>query len=467
MKTLGDILVNGYERFLKVSPKDEPPETKEKKLLAPGEFSSRLLPNIPEPLTYKKIRDVAKQTPFFRKGVRKKGMDSTRAWFTFEAFKGSRPLTAKEQQLIDRFEDRSQIRQLMFKLFDGSRTFGDGYLLITFTNDDGIKINQPPKSNAEPWKLYEVKPEYITELGYPTEEAKRKFQLYFHYLDTEKGDEYWIHPDRMIHLPCDPLAGEFRGNSKINLLRNILLSTINVDIAAGETLAWFAHGFMDLVLNEAANDDEVDEVEKVASKHPGHWVHGDELTIDIKNPEAINPKPFYEYLIMKIAAALIMPTHVLTGVQTGRVTGSEVGFSDYYRDIHDIQEMEYNPIIRKLYGKLFSANGREWRFRINWNTIYVDESGESAIIKTRSEAVKNLREVSVINTDEAREYMNNGFTQLDPQRKIENDASSSDKGTGQDNPPDGEDGQRRAVQPGDEGHDARGKKDSKRPTVPS
>ena len=97
---------------------------------------------------------------------------------------------------------------------------------------------------------------------------------------------------------------------------------------------------------------------KVAAEHPGAWVHNEDVEISIHNPTAINPKPFYDFILLNISAVLNMPTHILTGIQTGRVTGSEIGFGDYYRDIHDLQELIFTPLIEDLYRRILEARPR-------------------------------------------------------------------------------------------------------------
>jgi len=196
-----------------------------------------------------------------------------------------------------------------------------------------------------------------------------------------------------------------------------MFSKKNVDIAAGHILAWFSHGFLDIAVADM-EPDEQETYEKQANTHPGAWIHDQDMTIDVKNPQAINPKPFYDFIVLNIAAALNMPTHVLTGVQTGRVTGSEIGFSDYYRDVRDEQVLIFTPLIEKLYSRILTAHGRKWKYKIVWNPIYIDEMSEANLLNIKMTAAKTGLEGNFIDTEEARGIMNKGQIEVDTTKKI-------------------------------------------------
>lgn len=438
---LGDIFKNAVDKYIIPTPQEEEQQEigrKERKMLMPPDNSERTRKIITQPLDSEKQRKVALQCPLFMKGVRKKGMDSVRAWCDFKPIFGDNSIKKKDLKLIRQFEAKVQIKKKFFKMFEASRVYGDGFILITFTNDDNTPIYLPPKENAAPFKLDVLNAEYIDKYEYLPEDNnikqlaayfRQKQILHLHYVDKEKNIDNWIHPSRILHLSCDPLQNSYFGNSKVNQLRNILLSKINIDIAAGEILSWFAHGFLDVKIDNPQNDDEVKKYESVAKSHPGYWIHGDEMELGIENPEAINPKPYYDYIVMNIAACLVMPTHVLTGIQTGRTTGSEIGFSDYYRDIHDIQEMDYSPLLNQLYSMLFKANGRKWDYQPSWNTIYVDELGEAEIIFKRAETVDKLRNGTagpILNTKEARKMMNDGELTLSDELDLSGEPKKPD-----------------------------------------
>ncbi|GAH14260.1 unnamed protein product, partial [marine sediment metagenome] len=104
-----------------------------------------------------------------------------------------------------------------------------------------------------------------------------------------------------------------------------------------------------------------------------------------------------------------MPTHMLTGVVVGRSSGAETGYSDYYRDVSDDQDLIYTPLIRKLYGQLLAAHEREFAYNIIWNQIYIDEKAEAEIDDIRSQSAERLKAAGIIDNKEARQKMNKGF----------------------------------------------------------
>jgi hypothetical protein len=219
-------------------------------------------------------------------------------------------------------------------------------------------------------------------------------------------------------MPRDPLPHKIFGNSVINLLRNTIKSKVNVDIASGEILSWFAHGVYDIAI-EGLDEEQKKYWEKIANQHPGAWIHKKDM-VEIKaiNPTAIDPTAFYEYVTINIAAAIIMPTHLLTGIQVGRVTGAEIGFADYYRDVKDIQELDDSPLIEKLYKSILEGKGKVWKYELKWNQIYVDELAEAEIMEKRINAAEKAYVGGFIDQEEARQIFNKGQIEIDASKKI-------------------------------------------------
>jgi len=121
---------------------------------------------------------------------------------------------------------------------------------------------------------------------------------------------------------------------------------------------------------------------------------------------------------LNIAAAIIMPTHLLTGIQVGRVTGAEIGFADYYRDVKDIQELEDTPLIETLYKSILENSGRVWKYSLKWNQIYVDELAEAEIMEKRVNAAEKAFNGGFVDQKEARIMFNKGQIELDEAKKI-------------------------------------------------
>ena len=422
-KTLGDKLIEFYEGYLAPTKKELKVGRKELNVNSYGEYSPGLKKTggwITGELSPSQLRKTAQQCPLFMKGVRKKCLDGARAWLELEILPHRGEAVKTDLDLIHDFEKRNNFRSVWAKAKINSYIYGDGYLLITFLNDEKTKLWEKPTEGATPWRVKLIDGEHINEFDYyPPKKKyfKNLHTLHFHYLDENQEKDYWVHPDRIIHIPRDPLPHKIFGNSTINLLRNIIKSKVNLDIAAGEILSWFSHGIYDISV-PGLEEEEKKYWEATADRHPGAWVHGDDIEIKSVNPTAINPQAFYDYIVLNIAAALVMPTHILKGIEVGRVTGAEIGFADYYRDVKDIQELEDTPLIEKLYKNILESNGRIWKYSIKWNQIYVDELAEAEIMEKRINAAEKALNSGFIDQKEARAMYNKGQIELDISKKI-------------------------------------------------
>jgi len=429
MATIGDHLRKVWKNYVAPSVEDIKVGKKELNIIYPPDASPEYKHSfLKKELNMVECRKTAQQCPLFMKGARKKAMDSIRAWFEIQSLNQQTIPVKADLSVLKAFERRTQFIYKWMEARIASFTYGDGYLLITYENDEKTEIWDAPTKikvgdesvYVAPWKVSVLNSEFITEIDfYPSEKEKyqKLYTKHFHYTDTKDGKDYWIHPDRIIHLTVDKLPHKELGNSKINLLRNIIKSMINIDISCGEILAWFAHGSYD-VKEDGLDDDRRQFWEKVAKKHPGTWIHDETAEIKAINPVAIDPKPFYDYLVLKVASAFRMPTHVLTGIQVGKVTGAEVGMGDYVKDVKDDQDLLYTPLIETLYEKILRAKGRRWKYKIVWNAIYIDELAEATILHKRVEAatlaMNGQRGAGgFINPTEARTVFNKGQIELD------------------------------------------------------
>jgi len=160
--------------------------------------------------------------------------------------------------------------------------------------------------------------------------------------------------------------------------------------------------------------------EKIAEMHPHIYIGNEKDKLNVENPEAIDPKPgiFMIILIMAIAAVLVMPTHILKGADVGKT--ADASYADYNKDIRDSQELIYKPQLEKLYALLFKGlfKKRVFDYDIIFNPMYVGEMAEAEVDAKRSATAVNLKAGSVIDTEEARIYMNDGHTYLDPKKEI-------------------------------------------------
>jgi hypothetical protein len=435
-KTIGDYLKGAWKNY--VAPTEEEIKSgegkKERNLTYPPNQPPEYVNVGGNPRTRKltlvQCRQTAEQCALFMKGARKKAMDSSRAWHKIDTFKEDTKPVAYDLKLIHDFEKRTNLKRKWEATRVDSFVYGNGFMLITFENDSKTELHDPPAKGSYPYKAEIMNAEYIKELGYcdkNKEMWKKKGIKHFRYVNSKTADDYWIHPDRIIHMPNDPLSYREFGNSTVNLLRNILKSIINIDIACGETIAWFAHGVFDTII-QGMKDPERKEWEAIHKKHPGAYIHDETVELKAIEPKAINPQPFYDYLILKVAAGFRMPTHVLTGIEVGRVTGAEIGFQDYYKDVRDDQDLLYTPLLERLYSQILNGHKvgdkpRQWKYRIVWNPIYIDELAEAEIMRIRVESAEKAYNGTkgvggFVDQEESRRIFNLGQIELDETKKI-------------------------------------------------
>ena len=409
MKSVGDYVFEFYDRYIKTS-------TKESALKSSNIWSTELQKGSDDKrLSPSKRRELANQSPIFMKGVRKKSMDSVRAWFDIEADNKSTPIQA-DINAIKAFEKRTNYKKKFAQAIKDAHIYGDGFILLGFTNDRGVSLQAEPSKKSEPASAMVISPEKITEVKYISDKNKR-LDLY-HFVFKDGMVEELIHPDRIQHIIVEEDSTSRLGLSKVDLLRNTIKSKKNVDIAVGRILSWFSHGLLDIKAKDI-NDDELEELRKVANMHPTSWVHDeDDFEIDVINPDQLAPKDYMDFIVLNIASCLNMPVHVLTGIQVGKVTGAEIGFADYYKDILDMQELIYTPMIEDLYRRIIEARGRVWKYSLVWNTVYVDEIGEANIMEKRMAFVTQGIQAGVIDLEEGRRMLNEGLIELDINKSI-------------------------------------------------
>jgi len=422
MATLGDRLRSVWKNYIAPTKEEVKIGRKELAVTQDEYFPEQKNDPFTKELSVKKCIKAAEQCPLFMKGARKKAKDSIRAWHRIEHLDKQKKPFSIDLLYINNFIRRNNLPKLWERLRVASFVTGDGYLLITFQNDDTTKLDEAPSEDAIPFKLDIIKSNYITAIGYKDDIWKEKFVKHYHYEDVENDKDLWIHPDRIVHMTNDQLFGDF-GHSKVNLLRNIIKSSVNIDIATGDILSWFAHGVFDI------KEDGLDEASEkrwlnILKKHPGALIHNEDSEIKAVKPEAIDPKPFYDYLILSIAAAFYMPTHILTGIQVGKVTGAEIGTGDYVKDLKDDQYLEYNPLLEQLYSKILKGKGRSFsNYEIIWNPIYIDELSEAEIMLKRVQAGDLAFNGSrgaggFADLEETRRIFNQGQIELDIDKKV-------------------------------------------------
>lgn len=410
-----DYLMTKYiKRTAKEIEKITEKPTIEDDLSNPEEYSS-IRSKYSGNLTPEKRRELALQSSLFMKGTIKKNSDTFRAWFKFKRADGIK-ITIDDLELIKNFETRTQIKRKFRTAGICADIWGDGYLLIKFFEPNNIgdkKLEQGVPDKSIPLDLILLNSENIIEYR-PINPGEK--QYYYRYFNPKKSEDKWIHPDRLIHIKTIDLPFDYFGVSKVDILQNILASSVDIDIATGEILKWFSHGTQ-VLTKQGMQKNERKKALALLKEHPNYFAFSEKYHLDVTNPASIDPTPYYDHISEAIAAALIIPRQVLLGVEMGRVTGAEIGFADYYRDIKDNQELVYTPHILRLYKLLAESNDRDFsKFEIDWEITYIDEMAEAELLGKRTAAAVNARSSNppLISVREARQMINEGSVELDP-----------------------------------------------------
>ena len=376
-------------------------------------------------MTLEDFRDLAYSVPLFYKASNKKNMDIYRGWPFPETVGNKKKIPALDKQIYDSFNNRVNIQHTACLNGISADIYGTGFSLITFKDDTNTQdLSLPPKMNysnrlgrkviSEPRKLTPINSELITGAEYlKGYEASRTM----HFMYQERGGpKLFIHPDRLYITKYDELPFSVLGISKAHILRNVLDSLVDIDISTGETLKWSSHGLVIWKKNQLKEPERI-KMLNVLGQHPNGFVIDEYQDIKVEKPNAIDPKPFYDFLCLEIASAFVMPVHILTGVEVGKTTGAEVGYGDYRKDISDVQILRVNPSLVKLYTMLFESHGREFDYKLVWPETYIDEMSEANIGFKRSAIVDRLYKSGTADRAERREVMNNGQTYLDPDKE--------------------------------------------------
>jgi hypothetical protein len=400
-----------------------------------NEISERFSFNVDgKKITPELRRRMALTAPFYMKGLKKKCQDTFRSGFTFKNPSNDNVPSEIEQKTLDDFNKRNNIDSFLGKMKQDAHIYGDGVCLITFINDqytENPDLSKEIRKGAEPYDLIRLDPELFDKFEYKTPYWKKKNIKHLVYENNINGKKEFIHPDRIILFKETDFAFTKFGISDMDILRHVVSSLADIDVATGEILKHFSYGIIQWT-KDGADRATMKEMRKIADKHPHIYIGNEKYHLDVHNPEAINPQPFYNYIIMSIAAVLVMPVAVLKGDDS-----KLEGYVDYYNDIKDSQRIVYRPALIKLYKMLFESkfeNKREFDYDIIFNPTYAGEMAEAEIDAKRSATAVNLKTANIADNSEARKYINEGRIYLDPDKKIENIDSNINKEPTQPNP---------------------------------
>jgi hypothetical protein len=274
--------------------------------------------------------------PMMRKGIWKENKDIFgEGWYIDikESIKQKQPDKEVEDIDLDLVDSFDRTAQTKYKLEQGgisANIYGDGFLEIIFEELEDTNISKPIPSTS-PIDLNVMKAEYIKE----TEKRAFGNQDKIDYYIYQNINKQYIHPDRLCHIVKKRLPGHLFGISDVYTASRVLKSMMNADIYFGEAIEWASKGVFDVTLT-GANQTELEKAEKDI-KRRNVLIHDENAVWTVHDIQTMSPKEYYDYFFIKIAATLDMPQHILTGVQPGQLTGSEIGLADYYKNIINLQ----------------------------------------------------------------------------------------------------------------------------------
>jgi hypothetical protein len=398
----------GYNLTLR---KDEP---QSKIKLGAGNSFTRSMKT--ETLTLIQMRNIALSEPLFLKASKKKNRDTFYSGFVLRRIDEGVPFK-KDVDLVHAFDMRTRFLQ---KLEIGGickDIYGDGYLEKLYLSEQNgsnrqVDVSFPPKKGDEIIGFSLLNPEFITQKDYKKGKDKPGDTRYYIYRSTGAVSEKYIHPDRIIHIKEGLPFSEF-GFSKIQTLKNILMSKMNTDVSVGEIIDWSGHGIQDMTINNM-NQEQYDDMIANFKKGPDFYVHDEQYELKVENPQMGEPKSYFDYMYVNIAAAFEMPQHILTGVQPGKVIGTETGIVDYYKDIESDQKGIFIPHMEDVYEELFKSRGRQWKYYLHPNPIFIDELSEGKIMEKRSLAAMQGYVNKILGLVEARKIFKDGVVDINP-----------------------------------------------------
>ena len=340
--------------------------------------------------------------PMIRKGIWKENKDIFGEGWTIQHKKQEMAVDENDLELIDVFDKKANMKYKLEQAGISANIYGDGFLELIFEEPDDTPINTPVPEGIPFMDINVLKAEYIN---------KTKIVKDVNYYVYKDKQEQLIHPSRIVHIAKKRLPGHLFGISDVFTCGRVLKSMMNADIYFGEFIEWAGKGVFNVTL-KGATQTELEEAQKKI-KRTNVQLHDENAEWDVLNPVTMSPKEYYDYFFIKIAATLDMPQHILTGVQPGQLTGSEIGLADYYKNITNLQELVFTPVLEKIYTLLLQGNGRSFDdYKIAWNPIYIDESSEAQILQMRTAAASQAIDHFVIDENEYRMIMREGIQNL-------------------------------------------------------
>ena len=362
--------------------------------------------------------DTFKAEPLVRKVITKINRDIFHEGWSIESKDDKTPVDQDLVGLCMDFDRRCRTKQLLELAGISSCIYGDGYLEEMFIGENEDVPSDAPVSNGLGLaKLGLIDAAYIKD----AEQKNRKDPTVYYIYQKSSGKQYW-HPDRLIHVIENLVPGRLFGYSTILGGYQILCSKLTADESYGKFIEWAGAGVIQGSYENASPDDIKELERRLPQRKEIIWT--DEKTkMTVLNPTMMSPGEYNDYFYVNIAALGTMPQHLLTGVQPGQLTGSEIGLADYYKNITNLQVQVFTPVLERIYTDYLRGEGKDFTgCEISWNPIYIDEGSEAAIFLQRAQAGALLLDRGSITSDEYRLICREGIEKLSGEPLLMNPA---------------------------------------------
>jgi hypothetical protein len=383
-------------------------------------------------LSLAEMKRVYESNALVFKGVNKRAKDAIRKGFVVVPDKENREDALRMNAAVRKWMQQTHYVPRAIKAIREMFALADGFLELVYA--DGAASDQAPPSNMAPSAVYNVDPLNILPVKDPKTGDAKAFLTVINdssepLLGVKKARDLdrravraWaagkgklpkgvraIHPDRMQHFQVHSLGDDpdLLGLSVIQIAYVNCLAKLAGDLAAGDILEWYSKGFF--VLNiEFATPEELKagkaQLEDAKRARKNHFVGSERSKFDIKSPSLPNVEPLYKNFQLEFAAALEMPTMVLTGNPKGTVTGSDADLNQYNDDNEAFQSLLLDDLMLDLVRRILNRKD----VSIQWTPVYVEKQTLADIRLKDAQSAAQLYGGGILSRREVIRYLRTG-----------------------------------------------------------
>lgn len=303
----------------------------------------------------------------------------------------------KEEKKKEEFDSkvqtlyRSFIHQSLLKAYVIARLYGSSGILFGYRDTDGfdkpIKIKSKDKIDylfAIPHKWINQKVGVTDNSGAVTVPPKLS-----HY-ELSSPSTINIDASRIVHLQPPSAEEDFKGESCLHPIFDVLTVLKNADWAVGQAMFRHGAGLTTVVAGEGASQAQIDTIDEVVSEINSKTV----LTfppgckIESHRPGALDPEKYYNVIVTQIAGGSNIPVSILVGAQKGALEASAKDRKDYADFLASIQSNVLTSVLTDIIKK-FQLSGQlpDIDFKIVWTSpsIFLMDVARARLYEARAE----------------------------------------------------------------------------------